>query len=51
LIARNVRELVSSNCGVAHFYEACRIDKVSRGSVSVPKFSLVLALVYRRLAS
>jgi hypothetical protein len=53
LIARNVHELFSSNRGVSHFYEACCIEEVSREFVSfrVPKFSLVLASVYRRLAS
>jgi hypothetical protein len=37
LIARNVCELSSSNCGYSHFYEACCINEVSRGSVSGPK--------------
>jgi hypothetical protein len=37
LIARNVCELFSSNCGVSHFYEAHCIDEASRGSVSGPK--------------
>ena len=34
LIARNVRELFSFNRGVSHLNEACRIDDVSRGSLS-----------------
>ncbi len=34
LIARNVRELFSFNCGVSHLNEARRIDDVSRGSLS-----------------
>jgi hypothetical protein len=34
LIARNVRELFSFNRGVLHLNEACRIDDVSRGSLS-----------------
>jgi len=33
LIARNDRELFSSNRGVSHLNEACRIDELSRGSV------------------
>jgi len=33
LIARNDYELFSSNHVVSHFYEACRIDELSRGSV------------------
>jgi hypothetical protein len=33
LIARNDRELFSSNRGVSHFYEACRIAELSRGLV------------------
>jgi hypothetical protein len=33
LINRNVRQLFSSNRGVSHLYEACRIDDVSRGSL------------------
>ena len=37
LIARNVAELFSSNRGVSHFYAACRINELSRGSVSGPK--------------
>jgi hypothetical protein len=37
LIARNVRELFSSNRGISHFYEACRINEVSRGSVLGPE--------------
>ena len=37
LIARNVRELFSFNRGVSHLNEACRIDDVSRGSLSCPK--------------
>ena len=37
LIARNVRKLFSSNRSISHFYEACRINEVSRGSVSGPK--------------
>ena len=32
-IARNDRELFSSNRGVSHLNEACRIDELSRGSV------------------
>ena len=34
LIARNVRELFSFNRGISHLNEACRIDDVSRGSLS-----------------
>jgi hypothetical protein len=34
LIARNVRELFRFNRGVSHLNEACRIDDVSRGSLS-----------------
>ena len=34
LIARNVRELFSFNRGVSHLNEICRIDDVSRGSLS-----------------
>ena len=34
LIARNVRELFSFNRGVSHLNESCRIDDVSRGSLS-----------------
>ena len=34
LIARNVRELLSFNRVVSHLNEACRIDDVSRGSLS-----------------
>jgi hypothetical protein len=34
LIARNVAELFSSNCGISHFYEACSIDDVSPFYVS-----------------
>ncbi len=34
LIARNVRELFSFNRGVSHLNEACRINDVSRGSLS-----------------
>jgi hypothetical protein len=37
LIARNVCELFSSNRGVSHYYVACCIDEVSRGSVSGPE--------------
>jgi len=37
LIARNVRELFSSNRGISHVYEAHCIDEVSRASVSGPK--------------
>ncbi len=37
LIARNDRELFSSNRVVSHLYEAHRIDDVSRGSLSCPK--------------
>jgi hypothetical protein len=33
LIARNDRELFSSNHGGSHLNEACRIDDLSRGSV------------------
>jgi hypothetical protein len=33
LIARNDRELFSSNRGVSHLNEACRIDALSRGSI------------------
>jgi len=33
LIARNDCELFSSNRGISHFNEACRIDELSRGSV------------------
>ena len=34
LIARNARELFSSNRGISHLNEACRINKLSRGSNS-----------------
>ena len=34
LIARNVRKLFSFNRVVSHLNEACRIDDVSRGSLS-----------------
>jgi hypothetical protein len=34
LIARNVRELFSFNRCVSHLNEVCRIDNVSRGSLS-----------------
>ena len=34
LIARNVHELFSFNCGVSHLNEACRINDGSRGSLS-----------------
>ena len=34
LIARNVRELFSFNRGVSYLNETCRIDDVSRGSLS-----------------
>ena len=37
LIARNVRELFSSNRGISHVEEACGIDEVSRGSVLGPE--------------
>jgi len=37
LIARNDREFFSSNRGISHLYEACRINDVSRGSLSCPK--------------
>jgi hypothetical protein len=33
LISRNARELFSPNHAVSHFYAACRIDELSRGSV------------------
>jgi hypothetical protein len=33
LIARNVRELFSSNRGVSHLNAACSFDMLSRGSV------------------
>jgi len=33
LIARNVCELFSSNRGISHLNETCRIDELSRGSV------------------
>ena len=33
LIARNDRELFSSNPGVSHLNEACRINELSRGSI------------------
>ncbi len=35
LMHRNVAELSSSNCGISHLNEACRIDddELSRGSV------------------
>jgi len=33
MIARNDRELFSSNHGISHFYAACRIDELSRESV------------------
>jgi hypothetical protein len=39
LIARNDRELFSSNRGVSHLNEACRIDELSRGFVLGLKFS------------
>ena len=38
LIARNVRELFSFNRGVSHLNNACRIDDVSRGSLSCYEF-------------
>ena len=38
LIAVNVCKLFSSNRGVSHFYGACRIDELSRGSVLGYKF-------------
>ena len=34
LIARNVCKLLSSNHDVSHFYAACRIDGLRRGSIS-----------------
>jgi hypothetical protein len=34
LIARNDRELFSFNRGISHLNNACRIDDVSRGSLS-----------------
>jgi hypothetical protein len=34
LIARNDRELFSSNRGVSHLNEACRIDALSRWFIS-----------------
>ncbi len=37
MIARNVRELFSFNRGISHLNEACRIDDVSRGSLSCLK--------------
>jgi hypothetical protein len=37
LIARNVRELFSFNRGISHLNNACRIDDVSRGSLSCYK--------------
>jgi hypothetical protein len=37
LIARNVCELFSFNCGVLHLNNACCIDDVSRGSLSCYK--------------
>ncbi len=33
LIARNDRELFSSNRGISHLNEACCIDELSRGSI------------------
>ena len=33
LIARNARELFSTNHVVSHFYAACCINELSRGSV------------------
>ncbi len=33
LITRKVAELFGFNCGVKPFYAACRIDKLSRGSI------------------
>jgi hypothetical protein len=33
LIAQLVAELFSSNCGISYFYTACRIGKLSRGSI------------------
>jgi hypothetical protein len=39
LIARNVCELLSFNRGVSHLNEVCRINDVSRGSLSCSKFS------------
>jgi hypothetical protein len=33
----NVAELFSLNSGVSHLYAACRINDVSRGSVSGPE--------------
>ena len=32
LIARNVHRLFSSNRGISHFHETCRVDDLSRGS-------------------
>jgi hypothetical protein len=37
VVARNVRELFSSNRGYSHFYEARCINEVSRGSVLGPE--------------
>ena len=39
LIARNVHELFTSNRGISHLNEACRIDELSRGSIFWLKFS------------
>jgi hypothetical protein len=39
LIARNVRKLFSSNCGISYLHEACPIDELSKGSVLGLKFS------------
>ena len=39
LIARNLAELFSSNRGISHLNETCRVDELSRGSVLGLKFS------------
>ncbi len=47
MIARNVRELFSSNCGISHFTKLVASMRLVEGPFRVPKFSLVLASVYR----
>ena len=39
LIARNVCELFSSNRGISHLHEACRINELSKGTVLELTFS------------
>ena len=51
LIAKNVCKLFSSYQGIPHFYAACCIDELSRGSNSGWKVTWFLDSVYRKLAS